>query len=130
MPSFSQVNILGYVGNEVVLKSTGKKNYMQLSIGVTKAYKVNKKWVTRTRWMKVMLFGPYAEYAGDRLKKGDLVYIVGEIDVSEWQKAGVKHYDMYVLGKHIIPMNPDKTVKPDRNYGVPAEEIDAEQIAF
>jgi len=130
MPSFSQVNVLGYVGNPVQLMTGKGKNFVQLSVGVTKAYRQGKKWNTKTSWFKVMFFGEYADIVATRVKKGDWLHITGELAVSEWVKDGINRYDLYVAGRHFTPMRNDKGSKDDDNYGVPEDEIADDQMVF
>ncbi|MGE3479627.1 MAG: single-stranded DNA-binding protein [Dongiaceae bacterium] len=133
MPSFSQVHVLGYIGNEVQIRAGKKANYLHLSIGVTKAFKSDKRqkdWETRTKWVKVMIFGPYSIYVADRVKKGDLIHVIGEIEISKWEKEGKIIHEMYVLGNMVIPIITSKKEKVDVNYGLKAEEVDSTQIPF
>lgn len=137
MAGFNHVTLLGYVGNEIALRSSAKTNYLQVSLGVTKSYKPEPrdgdsgtKWINKTKYYRVMFFGTYAEFAAERLKKGMLVHISGELDISEWKKDGEKRYDMYVLGKHIVPITNNKRPKADNNYGVPADEINEDLTPF
>lgn len=126
MPSFSEVRILGYVANDIGLKAGKGKNYLQVMLGVTKAFKPRppeKKWNTRTRYIKVMFFGPYAVYCAERFSRGDLIYVTGEIDVSERIVDGIKRYEMYILGKHAVPITQSKKKHNDPNYGVDPAEI-------
>lgn len=137
MVSFSYVNLMGHVGNDVVIKSGGKAsvNYLQLSIGITKSYKKKtdgKNWTTKTHWVKVMVYGPYAMYISSRISKGDLIHITGELHVSERTKpGGFKELEMYVLCNHIVPIKAKKKLQiEDHNYGVSSEEIEEDQGDF
>jgi single stranded DNA-binding protein len=137
MVAFNHVTLLGYVGNEIALRSSAKSNYLQVSLGVTKSYKLElrdgdsgNKWHTKTKYYRIMFFGAYAEFAAERLKKGMLVHITGELDISEWKKDGDKRYDMYVLGKQIVPIGPRTKKKADDNYGVPENEINEDNTPF
>ena len=60
----------------------------------------------RTEWHRVVFFNRLAEVAGDYLKKGEKVYIEGELRTKEWEKEGQKHFtteiiasEMQMLGK-------------------------------
>lgn len=134
MPSFSEVALLGYVGNPVELKRGPKANYLQLSIGVSTSYRVrpnSREWKQKTRWIKVMFFGKYADWTSERVRKSDLVHIKGMLEVNVYTgKDGIKRYEMYVLGRTAILVKPKKARKPDQNYGVPEDEISDDDPGF
>jgi single-strand DNA-binding protein len=109
MPSFSNVDILGYIGNDVELNRGPKSNYLNLSVAVTRAFQVKEEWKTETSWFKVMFFGKYAEYAVNRVAKGDLIHVFGELATNSFtDKNRIKRSEMYVLGKKLIPINSKK----------------------
>jgi len=134
MPSFTEVSILGYVGNSVELKRGPKTNYLQLSIGISNSYRVrpgSNQWKQKTRWIKVMLFGKYADYTSERIRKSDLIHIKGVLETSSYVgNDGVKRYEMYVAGRAVILVKPKKAIKRDKNYGVPEEEMQDEEAGF
>jgi len=45
---------------------------------------------TDTSWWQVTAFGRQAEAAAEKLRKGDLVIVMGKIKQREWEKDGVK----------------------------------------
>jgi single-stranded DNA-binding protein len=112
MPSFAEVRILGYVSNDVMLRSGPKVNYLQLNIGVQRVFKdrkiENPKYESRTRYLKVMIFGEYATWLSERLTKGALVHVSGELEVNERTVEGKKTWETYVLARNVIPMAPKK----------------------
>ncbi len=63
-------------------------------------------WVDKTEWHNVVTFGRTAEFAGEYLKKGRLVYVEGRLQTSSWEdQQGQKRYkteivalDMQLLG--------------------------------
>jgi single-stranded DNA-binding protein len=132
MPSFAEVRILGYVSNDVQLRAGPKVNYLQLNIGVQRVFKdrkkpENPKYETRTRYLKTMIFGEYAVYLSERLVKGDLVHVSGELEVNERTVEGKKTWETYVLAKHVIPMAPRKG---QRDEEPPQDDDNEEHIPF
>ncbi len=118
MPSFTQVNVMGYLARAPEIKAGEKMNYTMLMIGVTKKFKTNnkvKKWVIKTQWIKVMFFGEMCNLIFNKFAKGDLVYVVGELQANSWDKDGVKQFDMYVLAKKIlnITKNPRANIRQE-----------------
>ena len=50
------------------------------------------------------MFGKRAEFAGEYLKKGQLVYLEGRLQTRSWEDdSGIKKYKTEVVGKE-IPM--------------------------
>ena len=45
---------------------------------------------TDTSWWQVTAFGRQAEAAAEKLRKGDLVIVMGKMKQREWEKDGVK----------------------------------------
>lgn len=63
-------------------------------------------WNDKTEWHNIVTFGKTAEFAGEYLKKGKLVYVEGRLQTSSWEdQGGQKRYkteiiamDMQLLG--------------------------------
>lgn len=65
----------------------------EMSIATDESYKDrdgNK--VEKTEWHRVKVFGKAAEFCGQYLGKGRLVYIEGTLRTRKWQKDGQDHY--------------------------------------
>lgn len=132
MASFSQVNILGYIGNDVQLLAGKSRNFVQLSMGVTNSFRPKgaKNWKTKTRWIKVMFYGEYAEHAATRLSRGDHVFITGTLEISEWVKEGVKLYDMHVVGKSFVTVGHSKKSKAGGGKAEPEYETSDDEVIY
>ena len=55
----------------------------------------------KTEWHKVVAFRQPATFAGEYLRKGDLVYAEGKLQTRKWEKDGVDHFTTEVVA-HII----------------------------
>ena len=53
--------------------------------------------VEKTEWHRVSMFGKVAEIAGEYLRKGSQVYIVGKLLTREWEKDGIKRYTTEIV---------------------------------
>ena len=63
----------------------------------------NKKWTDkgekkeRTEWHKIVAWNKLGEICGEYLKRGNQVYIEGELQTRSWEKDGIKHYTTEVV---------------------------------
>ena len=56
---------------------------------------------TDTSWWQVTAFGRSAEGAAQKLRKGDLVIVMGKIKQREWEKDGVKRTTAEVIADEV-----------------------------
>jgi single-strand DNA-binding protein len=55
-------------------------------------------WTDKTEWHNVVTFARTAEFAGEYLKKGRLVYIEGRLQTSSWEdQQGQKRYKTEIV---------------------------------
>ena len=55
-----------------------------------------------TEWHNCVLFGKRAEFAGEYLKKGQLVYLEGRLQTRSWEDdSGTKKYKTEIIGNEI-----------------------------
>ncbi|HIA4176094.1 TPA: single-stranded DNA-binding protein, partial [Escherichia coli] len=52
-----------------------------------------------TEWHRVVLFGKFAEVAGEYLRKGAQVYIEGQLRTRSWEDNGITRYVTEILVK-------------------------------
>ncbi|AQW76483.1 single-stranded DNA-binding protein (plasmid) [Escherichia coli] len=53
----------------------------------------------QTEWHRVVLFGKFAEVAGEYLRKGAQVYIEGQLRTRSWEDNGITRYVTEILVK-------------------------------
>jgi len=59
-------------------------------------------FVDHTEWHSCVLFGKRAEFAGEYLKKGQLIYIEGRLQTRSWEDdSGTKKYKTEVVGAEV-----------------------------
>lgn len=106
--SFSQIVVIGHIGNEPEMKYTKNQNaLLTFSVGVPERVwptsPMNKK--PKTHWHKCRRWGKQAEKLQPQLKKGDKVFIKGTLVYDSWQeKSGTWHKDAVVEIEHIEKM--------------------------
>ena len=55
-----------------------------------------------TEWHSCVLFGKRAEFAGEYLKRGQLIYLEGRLQTRAWEDdSGTKKYKTEVIGNEI-----------------------------
>jgi len=106
--SFSQIVIIGHIGNEPELKYTKNQTpVLTLSIGVPDKLSPNANSETKpkTHWHKCRRWGKLAEQVKPSLKKGDKLFIKGTLVYDSWQdKKGIYHKDAIIEIEHIEKM--------------------------
>lgn len=106
--SFSQVVIIGHIGNIPELRYTkNQKAILNMSVGVPerlpRTAPKNKK--PKTYWHKCRRWGEEAEKLHVSLKKGDKVFIKGTLIYDTWQdKADHWHKDAIIEVEHLEKM--------------------------
>jgi len=59
-------------------------------------------WEEQTEWHSIKTFGRLAEFSGEYLKKGKLVYVEGRLQTSNWEdQNGQKRYRTDVIANSI-----------------------------
>jgi single-strand DNA-binding protein len=98
--SFSQVILIGHLGVDPELKYTkNNKPLLNLSVGVAQRLSSNtpKDIKPKTFWHKCRRWGERAQTDQTMLKKGDKVFIKGNLVYDTWEdKAGRSHKDAVV----------------------------------
>jgi len=146
MSGINRVILIGNLGSkpEVKFSSTGNA-IANLSVATSERWndKNTGEKTERTEWHRVVLFGTFAELAGQSLDKGTKVYIQGKLTTRKWQdKNGQDRYSTEVVvsgfdgvlqnldqqvnlsGKGFSPNTPNEPT-PDKP---PAKKIKLEEL--
>ena len=75
----NHVSLIGRLGRDPEVKEVNGKKVMNLSIATSKSWKVGEEWRQETEWHRVSLWGSNAESLSEKLKKGSLAAVEGEI---------------------------------------------------
>lgn len=79
---------IGNIGKDPELKTSQSGTpFCTFSIAVNKGSGEKKE----TTWINMVAFNKTAEYIGNNLKKGSMVYVEGELKIEEYTKDNVKH---------------------------------------
>lgn len=99
----------GTVNKAIIIGRLGKDPDMRyapsgtaianFSVATNSNFKDNEgNWNEKTEWHNIVTFGRQAEFAGEYLKKGKLVYIEGRLQTSSWEdQNGQKRYKTEIL---------------------------------
>jgi len=108
MSHVNQVILIANLGKDPeVLKTTDQGNFVRLSLATNKRYKdKNGEKQTDTQWHVVYLSDRLGKIGSSYLKKGDKVFISGELRNREWfDDNGIRHYHTSVYAKEIKFLN-------------------------
>lgn len=86
---FSNVVIVGRIANGLELKQAGNGKVADVSIAVQSKQK-NADGTYKTNFYKCELWNKRAEQTVDYFKVGDMVSIVGSLDIDTYEKDGIK----------------------------------------
>jgi single-strand DNA-binding protein len=91
----NRISLIGFVGNDVQLKSTKNGTPVAVFSVATKASWKNSKgdYDSRTEWHRCTAWGKLAEFAG-KLEKGAHVQVEGELRYREYEKDRGKDFDI------------------------------------
>jgi len=108
MSSVNKAIILGRLGKDPETKFTpGGLQITNFSVATSKNYKIGDDWREKTEWHNIVMFNNQAENAAERLKKGNMVYIEGEIQTRSWEDdKGGKHYKTEIVGNMFRNLSP------------------------
>lgn len=122
-------NFTGNLGRDCETRHTPKGDVVvSFSVGVKSGYGDN----ASTTWANCAMFGKRAEAVAPYLTKGQLVGVVGEVNLREWndkdggkrQSLDVRVNDLTLLGKREgqASVKPEKPTKPRG----PIEDMDSD----
>lgn len=99
----NRVLLLGNLGADPELRSTGGGSVLKLRLATTESYldKSNTRQ-ERTEWHAVVLFGNRADALARLLKKGERVFVEGSLRTSSYEKDGEKRYRTEIVASNVV----------------------------
>lgn len=100
----NKVILLGNLGADPELKVTSNgSTVLKLRLATSSSWKDDSgQRKERTEWHSVTLWGKRAEALAKFLKKGDRLYVEGEIRSSSYEKEGVKHWRTEINATEVV----------------------------
>ena len=105
MASLNKVMIIGNLGQDPDIKSLDNGSMIaNISIATTEKWK-NKQTGnldSKTEWHRIVMFNKLAELASKYLKKGDPVYIEGQLQTRKWEaQDGSKRSSTEIVAREL-----------------------------
>lgn len=86
MKTKNYVDLMGNVGKEVETRYTPNQLAVTtFSIATDERVKKGDKYETRTEWTNIVAFGKVAEIAGEYVKAGDPIRVIGRLRTESWK---------------------------------------------
>ena len=111
----NRVSLIGFVGNDVQLKSTKNGTPVAvLSIATKSSWKNGKgEYDSRTEWHRCTVWGKLAEFAG-KLEKGAHVQVEGELRYREYTENRGSEADATTIKRRLAEIHANRILKLDR----------------
>ncbi len=135
----NQLTIVGYVGKNAETKYvTNGTPVVKFSVATKKAWKDEQgEWKDRTQWHNVIAYGKGVEPVAERLVKGALVFVQGEVMTREYDrtiKVTVSNKSIdHVIQQLVVELKADAIRVLDRSVNSQsdaAEPIHDEEVPF
>ena len=95
----NKVILIGRLGKDPEMRYAPSGTAIStFSIATNHSQKSEGEWVDKTEWHNILAFGKTAEFSGEYLSKGKLVFVEGRLQTSSWEdQQGVKKYKTEIL---------------------------------
>jgi len=121
MSSVNKVIIIGRLGRDPEIKYTATGQAVaNLSVATDESYKDREgNKVEKSEWHRIVVWGKQAEFCGNYLAKGRLVYVEGKLETRKWtDKDGAEKYTTEIKADRVQGL--DK--RPDGQQPVQQQE--------
>ncbi len=122
MSSLNKVQLIGHLGDKVILRSTAQgKSVANFSIATS--FKSGDK--EETEWHKIIVWDKLAENCDRFLSKGKKCYVEGRIATRKWDKDGQIHYSTEIIASNVLFLSPK-----DEREEISLRKVDLDSIPF
>lgn len=130
MASVNKVILVGNLGRDPEVRYTPNGDAVcNFSIATTDSWKDKQgQKQEKTEWHNIVMYRRLAEIAGEYLKKGRPVYILGSLQTRKWEKDGVTRYSTEVIANQMQMLgskNDSATGSASNEAGQPDEQMPA-----
>jgi single-strand DNA-binding protein len=111
--SLNKVTLIGNLGADPEVRTTSNGGKVAtLSLATSRKWKKDGEAQEKTEWHRVVLWdnakgAKLADLAESYMKKGDKVYIEGQIEYRQWEKDGVTKYTTEIVAREVILLGGD-----------------------
>jgi single-strand DNA-binding protein len=127
----NQLTIVGFVGKNAETKYLANGTpVVKFSVATKKSWKDEQgEWKDRTQWHNVSAYGKGFEPIAERLVKGSLVFVQGELTTREYDRTikvmvGKKPVD-HVIQQLVVELKADAVRILDRNNSSQSDTVDS-----
>lgn len=101
--SVNKVFIIGRLGHDPAVKyAQSGQAVANLSVATDESYAKDGQKIEKTEWHRIVVWGKQAEFCGNYLTKGRLVYIEGKLETRKWQdKDGQEKYTTEIVASRV-----------------------------
>ena len=126
--SLNKVILIGRLGADVEVKYMPNKSAQaKLNLATSERWKdKDGKNHEKTEWHKVVAWRQLAEFAGQWLKKGQMVGVEGSLSTRTWEQDGEKKYMTEVVADNITILGGKENATPESNESNKQEDDDDE----
>ena len=128
MASLNKCCFIGRLGRDPEVKYLQSGQAVaNISIAIDESYKDQSgQKVEKTEWVRVIVWGKQAEFCGNYLSKGRLVYVEGKLETRKWQdKEGVEKYTTEIKAHTVQALD-----RKDEGQQQPQDRTMAEERAM
>jgi single-strand DNA-binding protein len=111
--SLNKVTLIGNLGADPEVRTTGNGGKVAtISLATSRKWKKDGEAQEKTEWHRVVLWdnakgAKLADLAESYMKKGDKVYIEGQIEYRSYEKDGQTKYITEIVGREVILLGGD-----------------------
>jgi single-strand DNA-binding protein len=111
--SLNKVTLIGNLGADPEVRTTGNGGKVAtISLATSRQWTKNGEKQEKTEWHRVVLWdnakgAKLADLAESYMKKGDKVYVEGQIEYRSWEKDGVTRYTTEIVAREVILLGGD-----------------------
>ena len=133
MSSVNKVIIVGRLGRDPEMRNTPSGQAVaNFSVATDENYtgKDGQK-VEKTEWHKIVVWGKQAEFCGNYLSKGRMVYVEGKIETRKWtDKDGAEKYTTEIKADRVqgLDKRSEGEAAPMQPAGKTRKEYDADDM--
>lgn len=113
----NKVILVGRLGRDPEMKTSTKGPFANFALAVPEWKKPEAEEEPPPNWVNVICFGKTAEFVGEYLSKGKLVYVEGRVSESKWNdKDGNKRSRLEVIAYNVqdVDSRPPSAPSPQK----------------
>lgn len=135
---FQEVILLGRVGKDPEVRQTSAGKFVaNITLATSESWKDrNGQKQEKTEWHNVVVFGMLAEILGQKVQKGDQLFVKGKLQTNQYQdRHGVTKYSTKIVAsivRHFVKDDHGQQVQSGKDYDFGPEPSfdDQEEIPF